>query len=383
MEWVVLIIIVVIGFFVFMVIRKKRHEEALQQKDYNKFEQIEKIQGYYTQEKSKKFSTAITSLSIDESRIEKRLSVLGSKLVVSFISDYGVFDEDLINYHDNLAGRAETRVCFIGNGFIIFEFPPYNFLINYHDKGQQESTDDEQEFYIRYLDIDIKQCMSEVNNLEIKTTILTFDDIIDITYSDKKTIINSGSSELSGRMSGKTTSSTLHMSDGNIGASFGKGTFDGEIAMDGRQGGLTKELTSEASIEIFIESRPDPIELKLTPIDVSDDYTMAQIEEDTVEFIKNSHEGEAEVAKLKSLFQEMIDHMKRKETLQVGQKKHLEAEKYASSSLSDDAYKIFLTKEFEIQKNDVLEKFVVDEKLFDTVEEALEHADGLYRSSTN
>lgn len=42
--------------------------------------------------------------------------------------------------------------------------------------------------------------------------------------------------------------------------------------------------------------------------------------------------------------------------------------------LSNDSYKIYLTKKFNIEKNDVLGKFICSDKLFDTVDAALTYA---------
>jgi hypothetical protein len=53
---------------------------------------------------------------------------------------------------------------------------------------------------------------------------------------------------------------------------------------------------------------------------------------------------------------------------------------YISTDLSDDAYKIWLGKTFEITRNDLFEKYECDNTLFDTLEEALEHADSLNQS---
>ena len=45
--------------------------------------------------------------------------------------------------------------------------------------------------------------------------------------------------------------------------------------------------------------------------------------------------------------------------------------------LSSDAYKIWLGKKYSITKNDLFEKYECDERLFETLDEALSHADGL------
>jgi hypothetical protein len=41
--------------------------------------------------------------------------------------------------------------------------------------------------------------------------------------------------------------------------------------------------------------------------------------------------------------------------------------------LNNDAYKIFLSKKYDIQKNDVFGKFVCQEQMFPTIEEALDY----------
>jgi hypothetical protein len=49
--------------------------------------------------------------------------------------------------------------------------------------------------------------------------------------------------------------------------------------------------------------------------------------------------------------------------------------KYAGvQTLSNDSYKIYLTKKYNIEKNDVLSKFICSDKLFDTVDDALTYA---------
>ena len=53
-----------------------------------------------------------------------------------------------------------------------------------------------------------------------------------------------------------------------------------------------------------------------------------------------------------------------------------------SKSIDNDAYKIFLVKKYAIEKNVALDKFIVGEKLFNSIEEALIYASGMDESST-
>lgn len=53
-----------------------------------------------------------------------------------------------------------------------------------------------------------------------------------------------------------------------------------------------------------------------------------------------------------------------------------------SRDLNDDAYKLFLSKKYDIQKNDVFGKFVCREKMFPSIEEALAYAHQLEQEST-
>ncbi len=46
-------------------------------------------------------------------------------------------------------------------------------------------------------------------------------------------------------------------------------------------------------------------------------------------------------------------------------------------SADNDAYKLFLVKKYNIEKNTTLDKFVANEKLFGTVEEAIAYVDGI------
>lgn len=46
-------------------------------------------------------------------------------------------------------------------------------------------------------------------------------------------------------------------------------------------------------------------------------------------------------------------------------------------SVDNDAYKLFLVKKYNIEKNPTLEKFVANEKLFGTVDEAIAYVDGI------
>ena len=50
------------------------------------------------------------------------------------------------------------------------------------------------------------------------------------------------------------------------------------------------------------------------------------------------------------------------------------------SNLSNDSYILFLTKKFDIQKNDLLQKYVVGDKLYATLEDALEVCHQLYQA---
>ena len=45
--------------------------------------------------------------------------------------------------------------------------------------------------------------------------------------------------------------------------------------------------------------------------------------------------------------------------------------------LTRDAYKIWLVENYEVKKNDVFEKYICNEKLFETLDEALAYADAL------
>jgi hypothetical protein len=53
-----------------------------------------------------------------------------------------------------------------------------------------------------------------------------------------------------------------------------------------------------------------------------------------------------------------------------------------SRDLNDDAYKLFLSKKYDIQKNDVFGKFVCREKMFTSIEEALAYAHQLEQELT-
>jgi hypothetical protein len=55
----------------------------------------------------------------------------------------------------------------------------------------------------------------------------------------------------------------------------------------------------------------------------------------------------------------------------------IEEDSFPDKDLSNDAYKIYLVKKYEIEKNDVLSKFICNDKLFATVDEALEFAHSL------
>lgn len=48
--------------------------------------------------------------------------------------------------------------------------------------------------------------------------------------------------------------------------------------------------------------------------------------------------------------------------------------------LSDDAYKIWLGKTYDISKNELFEKYECDGRLFETLDEALQHADESHRA---
>lgn len=49
-------------------------------------------------------------------------------------------------------------------------------------------------------------------------------------------------------------------------------------------------------------------------------------------------------------------------------------------SLDDDSYKIYLTKKYNIEFNQALSKYIVVDKLFETIDSALKHADELNNS---
>lgn len=55
----------------------------------------------------------------------------------------------------------------------------------------------------------------------------------------------------------------------------------------------------------------------------------------------------------------------------------IEEDSFPDKNLSNDAYKIYLVKKYEIEKNDVLAKFICNDRLFATVDEALEFAHSL------
>jgi len=52
-----------------------------------------------------------------------------------------------------------------------------------------------------------------------------------------------------------------------------------------------------------------------------------------------------------------------------------------SRDLNNDAYKLFLSKKYEIQKNDVFDKFVCQEKMYPTIDEDMKYAHDLEQES--
>ena len=53
---------------------------------------------------------------------------------------------------------------------------------------------------------------------------------------------------------------------------------------------------------------------------------------------------------------------------------------YMTGDINDDAYKIFLTKKFNIEFNQALNKYIVGDKLLNNMEEALEYADEINKN---
>ena len=228
--------------------------------------------------------------------------------------------------------------------------------------------------------LDVNRCEDAIRNLEVKPIKLLFNDVTDITYSDEKITLTAGTSDSYGEISGTTTDSSLSLDGGALGGSIGSGTFDGSISMTRSQEGVIKEIAAEATIKILTRNEVEPLRTKLTPIDINNKEVMSDLHDRPGLFLEQATEDEIEVKKLKDLYQSMKANLQNKINYEHELKKVANNDRFASSDLSDDAYKIFLTTDFEIQKNDVLEKFVVDEKLFGTVEEALKHADELYKN---
>ena len=367
MEVLIWIVLIVGGFFAYIFWPDQELKKRVEIINTSLAKELD-VTNYFIEKKPKQFLSAIKSLDINMDKIENTISVLGGEVcnlcwIANDLVDEGEI-EKANNNPNNLAG--ETTVCFIEDGFIILEYPFHSVRIGEHFDNHLKDT---QEF------------KNEIDKLEYSARKLGFDDIVDITYSDEKVTVNSGTSSVSGEMAGTTTSSTFHMSDGDFGASFGKGTFAGDISMDGTQGGVSKDLTAEATLKIFTANQGEPIELNLIPIDMSDYDTIENLQTMPDEFIRHAHKDEEEVRKLQNLFQAMTAHMKRKDTLEEKKRELENKDRFSNSDLSDDAYKIFLTKKFSLEKNDVLNKYVVNERLFDTVEDALAHADELYRNN--
>ena len=49
----------------------------------------------------------------------------------------------------------------------------------------------------------------------------------------------------------------------------------------------------------------------------------------------------------------------------------------SNASFSMDAYKLYLSDKYNVQKNDLFDKYVCNEQMFDSLEQALAHADSL------
>jgi hypothetical protein len=345
---------------IYYIIQKKDQEKwnAISEKHVGIKNKSSEIRKCFHDLKKKKIQHALSLIDVNTSEIVNQQTIQWPK---PYFGSWEAVDRD-----DGIISGYQ-HVCLIPSGFIVLTCPSYR--IYNHRPG-----------FLYDGSLNVNYCKEAIGNLEIKTIKLLFDDVADITYADEKITLSAGKSDSYGEISGTTTESSMSVDGGALGGSIGSGTFDGSISMAGSQGGVIKDLTAESTIKLLAENGVELLEIKLAPIDVNNEHVLRELQRIPFSFLEDAAEDEAEIKKLKGLYQLMKAHLQKKKSYENTLKEVSNKDRFASSDLSDDAYKIFLTKEFNIEKNDVLQSFVVTEKLFDTIEDALVYADGLYRN---
>jgi hypothetical protein len=311
----------------------------------------------FIEKKSQLIRNCLNSIGFQESEIYNSYSIGGYKVAdLIMLSPNGKISADDIErvkeskYNKNL----EDLLYFTNSGIVYIKYP--RFIL---DNKNIEAMD----------------------QLKIEPVKILFDEILDISYDEQTVGIGTGQSSSSGAISADITSSSAHMSDGDFGISLGKGKMRGTLMLSGQQSELSRDFTISASLKIFTTHKSQPFEISIEVIDSSSRYeegspNLHTLRTDPDWAFEHYESYHAPVYELRELYASISAHVKRKEAL-LAERLKLE---FATSTLADDAYKIFLTEQFPIKRNDLLGKFVLHNKIFNSIDDALEFADVLFKN---
>jgi hypothetical protein len=252
---------------------------------------------YFIQTKQKKLDAILAQHQIDQHNQADSLTVLGRRCFDPFSDerDYMVisggldkytiekFEEDFdvkinelweIEGHSfNIAG--DTTVYMQPNSLKILSFP--DFFIEKSITVVDETRQQDTQFEFKTTEFGSTLCAigweeegfrkAEIDKLDYAVTEIELSDIVDVSYSEKRLALTSSKSSSKGEFSGKTNTTSFNLSSGNVGVSFGEGSFQGEIGMDGEQSGVQQEVITEATLQIFFADKLHPYELKLAPLE--------------------------------------------------------------------------------------------------------------------
>jgi hypothetical protein len=202
----------------------------------------------------------------------------------------------------------------------------------------------------------------------------------DVLYKKEVISVYSGRGKTSGSFSGTASTKTISLLGSDMAAGISEGHFSGSIDTSSKEGGLTFEFPTYASIEILLNDSVESIHIGVSCGVSFDDKDMLENLYDpgcTEEWL--GHEIFYEVSVLESLCVKMKTQVS---SIASNFEKLKTIEKYAGSSLDDDSYKLFLSSRYAIQKNDLFEKYVVSERMFESLDAALEFAHADFQSQT-
>lgn len=264
---------------------------------------------------------------------------------------------------ENHSDRCEEDFLFVSNDYLfVFSKPSLEIYLGVAVDFAKE---------------EVESFIDKVKSVEGSFRSYEISRVSSVSYSEDRISLDTGKSYSTGNLLAKISSTGIQIGAAN----FETSDLHGALSLSGTQSGFSVEIITKAKLEIYItdpnrdgDCIKESFEVKF--LDISDYYTMENLKASPEEFISQIDLVEEMLSPIRD-FAAHITRVSDGNSSKISEIR--ERDKYINYNLDDEAYIIYLVKRYNIEKNNTLNKFIVVDRMFESIEDALLYADKIFR----